>query len=151
MVFVGLIPNYPLIHFDFGAIKELPPELEERKIIKPLFLTDQGVVEHGVFKKICDVLPSGVNFALFSEIPENPTIKGIERALEIYGRGFGAGGFIRSRHRHPSFVLEGSCGHQTDRNLPQQPKDTAKPIYPAVCRELRRGCDLYRQTKPAQA
>ena len=81
---MGLIPSFPLVHFDFGAIKELAPELANRNIFKPLFLTDQGVVEHGVLKKITDVLPSGVTFAVFGEIPENPTIKGIDRALDIY-------------------------------------------------------------------
>ena len=81
---MGLIPNYPLIYFHFGAIKELAHELQDRKIMKPLFLTDQGVVENGVFEKLRDVLPSRVKYALFSEIPENPTIKGIECALEIY-------------------------------------------------------------------
>ena len=107
---MGLIPNYPLIHFDFGAITELPPELEGRKIIKPLFLPDQGVVEHGVFKKISDVLPSRFNFALFSEIPENPTIKGIERALEIYKEhkcdGIGAlgGGSVLDSGKHDELL-----------------------------------------------
>ena len=81
---MGLIPSFPLVHFDFGAIKELAPELANRNIFKPLFLTDQGVVEHGVLKIITDVLPSGVTFAVFGEIPENPTIKGIDRALDIY-------------------------------------------------------------------
>ena len=42
------------------------------------------MVEHGILKKITNVLPSGVTFAVFGEIPENPTIKGIEQALEIY-------------------------------------------------------------------
>ena len=49
---MGLIPSFPMIHFDFGAIKELAPELENYKISNPLFLTDQGVVEHGILKKI---------------------------------------------------------------------------------------------------
>ena len=41
---MGLIPSFPLVHFDFGAIKELAPELANRNIFKPLFLTVQGVV-----------------------------------------------------------------------------------------------------------
>ena len=81
---MALIPSFPTVHFDFGAIKELAPELEQRDIFKPLFLTDQGVVEHGVFKKVTDVLPSRFEYAFFDEIPENPTINGIKRALRVY-------------------------------------------------------------------
>ena len=48
---MGLITSFPLVHFDFGAIKELAPELANLNIFKPLFLTDRGVVEHGILKK----------------------------------------------------------------------------------------------------
>lgn len=47
---MGLIPSFPLVHFDFCAIKKLALELANRNIFKPLFLTDPGVVEHGVLK-----------------------------------------------------------------------------------------------------
>ena len=81
---MAYFPNFPPIHFDFGAILELGPELEKRAIKKPLFLTDQGLVEHGVFKQVIDVLPSDLTWAVFDDIPENPTIHGVNEALEIY-------------------------------------------------------------------
>ena len=78
------ILNFPPVHFDFGAIKELTPELSKRKIDRPLVITDQGLVEHGVYKKLRDALPSDMVVSLFDEIPENPTILGIEQALAVY-------------------------------------------------------------------
>ena len=68
------ILNFPPIHFDFGAIKELAPELNKRKIDRPLIITDQGLVEHGVYDKLLDALPSNITVSLFDRIPENPTI-----------------------------------------------------------------------------
>lgn len=81
---MGLIPSFPPVHFDLGAIKELAPELINRKMMRPLFITDGGVVEHQVFKKVTDVLPGDTDFFVYKDIPENPTIKGIQGALEVY-------------------------------------------------------------------
>ena len=81
---MAYLPNFPPIHFDFGAIQELGPELEKRGITKPLFLTDRGLVEHGVFQQVTSVLPTGQAWAVFDDIPENPTIDGVERALLSY-------------------------------------------------------------------
>jgi alcohol dehydrogenase class IV len=80
------ILNFPPIHFDFGAIKELAPELKKRQIDQPLIITDQGLVEHGVYDKLLDALPSNITVSLFDRIPENPTILGVEQALEVYKR-----------------------------------------------------------------
>ncbi|MAX06349.1 MAG: 4-hydroxybutyrate dehydrogenase [Gammaproteobacteria bacterium] len=80
------ILNFPPIHFDFGAIKELAPELKKRQIDRPLIITDQGLVEHGVYDKLLDALPSNITVSLFDRIPENPTILGVEQALEVYKR-----------------------------------------------------------------
>jgi 4-hydroxybutyrate dehydrogenase len=78
------IPSFPTIHFDFGAIKELTPELAKRGIDRPLIITDQGLVEHGVYQKLRDALPRNMAVSAFDKIPENPTITGVEQALEIY-------------------------------------------------------------------
>ena len=78
------ILNFPPIHFDFGAIKELALELDKRQIDRPLVITDQGLVEHGVYGKLRDALPSDMAISVFDEIPENPTILGVEKALEVY-------------------------------------------------------------------
>ena len=78
------ILNFPPIHFDFGAIKELTLELDKRQIDRPLVITDQGLVEHGVYRKLRDALPDDMAVSLFDKIPENPTILGVEQALEVY-------------------------------------------------------------------
>lgn len=78
------IPSFPPVYFDFGSIKELNPELEKRGINRPLVITDQGIVEHGVYQKLRDALPGDMNVAVFDAIPENPTIQGVEQALEVY-------------------------------------------------------------------
>ncbi len=80
------ILSFPQIHFDFGAIKELTPELNKRKIDRPLVITDQGLVEHGVYDKLLSALPSNITVSLFDRIPENPTIIGVDQALEVYQR-----------------------------------------------------------------
>ena len=81
---MGLIPSFPPVHFDLGAIKELGSELNQRKITRPLFLTDRGIVEHQVLKNVTDVLPVDTDFFVYKDIPENPTIEGINGALKVY-------------------------------------------------------------------
>jgi len=78
------IPSFPPVHFNFGAIKELTPALEQHGIDRPLIITDQGLVEHGVVQKLRDALPADMAVAVFDNIPENPTIAGVEQALEVY-------------------------------------------------------------------
>jgi 4-hydroxybutyrate dehydrogenase len=80
------ILNFPPVHFDFGAIKELTPELKKRNVNRPLIITDQGLVKHGVLQKLCDALPSDIAVSVFDDIPENPTIYGIEQALKMYNK-----------------------------------------------------------------
>ncbi|MEE3000349.1 MAG: iron-containing alcohol dehydrogenase [Pseudomonadota bacterium] len=78
------IPSFPLIHFGFGAIQELDPELKKRGISRPLILTDQGLVKHGVCQKLRDTLTDGFEIFIFDKIPENPTALGIEEAAKVY-------------------------------------------------------------------
>ncbi len=78
------IPSFPGVHFGFEAVKELPGELNNRGIDRPLIITDQGLVEHGVCKQLLDALPAGITISVFDKIPENPTIAGVEGALAVY-------------------------------------------------------------------
>lgn len=75
---------FPKVQFDFGAVKALPGELSELGITRPLFVTDQGLVKCGVFSIVRQSMPSGAEFAVFDETPENPTVDGVERALSVY-------------------------------------------------------------------
>ncbi len=78
------IPGFPCVHFGFEAVKELPGELKNRGIDRPLVITDQGLVKHGVCQKLLDALPSDIAVSVFDQIPENPTIAGVEGALAVY-------------------------------------------------------------------
>tara|TARA_B100000315_G_scaffold232411_1_gene244617 strand:+ start:3608 stop:4741 length:1134 start_codon:yes stop_codon:yes gene_type:complete len=78
------IPSFPGVHFGFEAVKELSGELKNRGVDRPLIITDQGLVEHGVCQQLLDALPADMAVSVFDEIPENPTIAGVEGALAIY-------------------------------------------------------------------
>ncbi len=81
---MSMLPSFPEVHFGYGALSELVPELLKRRMNRPLIITDQGLVKHGICKKVCDVLATHVVVTVFDGIPENPTIKGVERALAAY-------------------------------------------------------------------
>jgi alcohol dehydrogenase class IV len=76
--------QFPRVHFDFGAISALAEELSVLGVTRPLFVTDRNLVACGIFAKVRDALPAAASYALCDEIPENPTIAGVERALDIY-------------------------------------------------------------------
>ena len=78
------IPGFPSVHFGFEAVKELPGELKNRGVDRPLVITDQGLVKHGVCQQLLDALPSDIAVSVFDQIPENPTIAGVEGALAVY-------------------------------------------------------------------
>jgi 4-hydroxybutyrate dehydrogenase len=75
---------YPRVQFDFGAIKLLPQELEILGIKRPLFITDKGVMQHGVFASVRRAMKAGDDLAVFDETPENPTVAGVDRAVAAY-------------------------------------------------------------------
>jgi 4-hydroxybutyrate dehydrogenase len=75
---------YPRVQFDFGAIRLLPQELAILGVERPLFITDRGVVQHGVFASVGRAMGGRADLAVYDETPENPTIAGVERAAEIY-------------------------------------------------------------------
>ncbi len=76
--------QFPRVQFDFGAIKTLPAELAALGIERPLFVTDQGLVKAGVFATVARAMGAPNDLAVFDEVPENPTIAGVERATELY-------------------------------------------------------------------
>jgi 4-hydroxybutyrate dehydrogenase len=74
----------PKVQFGFGVIETLPAELDELGIARPLYITDQGVIECGVFSAVRQVLSAQPKSSVFGETPENPTVQGVERALWAY-------------------------------------------------------------------
>jgi len=75
---------YPRVQFDFGAIKLLKQELASLGIERPLFITDKGLVQHGVFATVRRAMDNANDLAVFDEVPENPTVEGVERAAQVY-------------------------------------------------------------------
>ena len=79
-----ILPSFPSVHFDFGAIQALPGILSERGVKRPLFITDTGLVEHGIADNLVSAFASPGDVTIFDGIPPNPTIGGIEAAAEVY-------------------------------------------------------------------
>jgi len=68
----------------FGARSVLPEELALLRVARPLFVTDRGLVECGVFTRVRAALPADAPCAVFDRIPENPTIAGVDGAIALY-------------------------------------------------------------------
>lgn len=81
---MAVLPGFPTVHFDFGAINALAGELAARGIARPLIITDMGLVEHGLVDAVRAALPGNPDIAVYDGIPPNPTIAGIEGALGVY-------------------------------------------------------------------
>jgi alcohol dehydrogenase class IV len=77
----------PKVQFGFGATESLSAELTELGIVRPLYITDQGLIGCGVFSTVRQGMSTRDNFSVFDETPENPTVEGVERALSAYRAG----------------------------------------------------------------
>ena len=75
---------FPPVSFGYDAIDGLPAALAERGVQRPLIITDTGLVEHGIADRVTATFGAGTDVTVFDGIPPNPTIAGIEAALEIY-------------------------------------------------------------------
>ena len=76
--------KFPKVQFGFGAIETLPAELAELGISRPLCVTDQGLIQCGVFSTARRAMSREMKVAVFDDTPENPTVEGVERALMAY-------------------------------------------------------------------
>ena len=75
---------YPRVLFDFGAVASIGGELAGLGVRRPLLLSDAGLVECGVVKRVLDALPADIEATAFDGIPPNPTVAGVEAAAEAY-------------------------------------------------------------------
>ena len=75
---------YPRVLFDFGAVRSIGGELAGLGVRRPLLLSDAGLVECGVVKRVLDALPADIEATAFDGIPPNPTVAGVEAAAEAY-------------------------------------------------------------------
>ena len=81
---MSVLLNLPKVLFDFGAVINLPYELEILNVKRPFFITDRNLLECGVFEKAVIALPQEAKFPICDEIPENPTVEGVEKAYYLY-------------------------------------------------------------------
>ena len=76
-----------LIHYNLpiyiapGARTRLLDECLRLNIKKPMFVTDQGIVNAGVLQQVMDVLPSEQACHVFKDTPPNPTVQAVALAL----------------------------------------------------------------------
>jgi len=79
-----MLPSFPPVLFDFGAVEALPAELAARGVNRPLVITDTGLTEHGIVARLTAAFPADAEVVVFDGIPPNPTVAGIEAAAEMY-------------------------------------------------------------------
>lgn len=116
---MAVLPAFPTVQFDFGAIGVLAGELKSRGIKRPLIITDTGLVAHGVVDRIRAALPGNPDIAVYDGIPPNPTVAGIEGAQALYseqdcdgiialggGSVLDSGKALRVAVTHPEPVIE---------------------------------------------
>jgi alcohol dehydrogenase class IV len=83
---MSFLQQFPRVHLDFGAARTLPAELAACGITRPLLITDQGLVKCGILARVSDILAGKNDVVIFDEVPENPTIAGVDRAIDVYRR-----------------------------------------------------------------
>src|SRR5262249_27882163 len=72
------------IQFDFGALKLLPDELANVAIMRPLIVTDKGVVGAGLVERVRATLPTDMMVSVYDGTPENPTEASVLEALRAF-------------------------------------------------------------------
>ena len=72
------------VHFGEGNRSYLPAELQVLSITRPLFVTDKGVVNAGVFAMATDAIAPKMLSAVFDVTPANPTEDAVEAGLAFY-------------------------------------------------------------------
>lgn len=75
------------IIFDFGAIKNLPNELETLGIRRPLLVTDAGVLSAGIAENVLGHLDDAAVVTVFSDTPPNPTEESVRQGVVSYRQG----------------------------------------------------------------
>jgi len=83
---MSFLLQFPRVHLDFGAVKMLPIELAALGITRPLLLTDQGLLRCGMLARVRDTVRGKNDMVVFDEVPENPTIAGVDQAIALYRR-----------------------------------------------------------------
>ena len=68
-----------------NSLLKVPEVLEEKKLSRPLVVTDNGIHSLGLLNSFLEFLKEkGINFAYFHDVVANPTIKNVEDGLKVY-------------------------------------------------------------------
>jgi alcohol dehydrogenase class IV len=77
-----------------GSISQIPAILTNNKVIKPLVVTDPGLIKAGVAKQVTDVLDeAGVKYVLYADVEPNPSVTTVNKIQSLY-LSEGCDGFI---------------------------------------------------------
>ena len=74
----------PRIFFEFGVVSVLPTELAALDISRPLLVTDQNLIGLDAYARVRATMPAGIDVAVFSDVPENPTAAAAHQCLAAY-------------------------------------------------------------------
>lgn len=81
---MALITYLTKIQFDFGARALLADELAALGVVRPLLVTDEGIVAAGLVDMVREALPAAMTVVVFDKTPANPTEQATRAALEVY-------------------------------------------------------------------
>ena len=83
----------PRIFFEFGAVSVLPAELSALGISRPLLVTDRNLLGLDAYARVRQTIPATIEYAVFADVPENPTVAAAHQCLDTY-RARGCDGFV---------------------------------------------------------
>jgi 4-hydroxybutyrate dehydrogenase len=89
---MALITYLTVVRFGFGVLAELPEDLADLGMERPLIVTDRGIAAAGLLERLDAVLGARPR-SVFDEVPSNPTEEAALRALDQY-RSEGCRGLI---------------------------------------------------------
>src|SRR5712672_2053643 len=72
------------ILFGAGAIGELPNELAKRGILRPLLVTDAGLLRTPIFERVSKLIPEAT---VYSSVEPNPTERNVLDGVARYREG----------------------------------------------------------------
>lgn len=88
------ISTVPSTHFGPGSSANLAAAVNELGFAKPLFVTDQGIVEHNLLSSSLGSLSdNGIDYCIFSDVQADPPQSNIIEALDV-ARANGCDGVI---------------------------------------------------------
>src|SRR4028118_1317774 len=80
---MALITYLTTVRFGFGVRAELPEDLADLGMERPLIVTDRGIAAAGLLERLDAVLGARPRI-IFDEVPPNPTEEAALRALDQY-------------------------------------------------------------------